>query len=58
MGILFVPMFLAGIVMMFKNPEPLKKRLDAKEEQKEQCHIASQISLDTVHLVISKSPML
>ena len=36
MGILFVPMFLAGIVMMFKNPELLEKRLDAKEKQKEQ----------------------
>ena len=36
MGILFVPMFLAGIVMMFKNPGLLQKRLDAKEEQKEQ----------------------
>ena len=28
MGILFVPMFLAGIVMMVKNPELLKKRLE------------------------------
>lgn len=36
MGVLFVPMFLAGVVMMFKNPELLKKRLSAKEEQKEQ----------------------
>ena len=36
MGILFVPMFLAGIVMMFKNPDLLKKRLDAKEKQREQ----------------------
>ena len=36
MGILFVPMFLAGIVMMKKNPELLKKRLNAKEKQKEQ----------------------
>ncbi len=36
MGILFVPMFIAGIVMMFKNPELLKKRLNAKEKQKEQ----------------------
>ncbi len=36
MGILFVPMFCAGIVMMFKNPELLKKRLSAKEKQKEQ----------------------
>lgn len=36
MGILFVPMFLAGIVMMFKNPELLKKRLNAREQQAEQ----------------------
>ncbi len=35
-GILFVPMFCAGIVMMFKNPKLLKKRLNAKEKQKEQ----------------------
>jgi protein-S-isoprenylcysteine O-methyltransferase Ste14 len=36
MSILFIPMFLAGIVMMFKNPALLKSRLDAKEKQKEQ----------------------
>lgn len=36
MVILFVPMLLAGIVMIRKNPELLKKRLNAKEEQKEQ----------------------
>lgn len=36
MGILFVPMFVAGIVMMFKNPHLLKNRLDAKEKQQEQ----------------------
>ena len=36
LGILFIPMLVAGIVMMFKNPELLKKRLDAKEKQKEQ----------------------
>lgn len=36
MGILFVPMFFAGIVMMFKNPHLLKIRLDAKEKQREQ----------------------
>ena len=36
MVILFVPMFFAGIVMIRKNPELLKKRLNAKEEQKEQ----------------------
>ncbi len=36
MAILFIPMFFAGIVMMFKNPALLKSRLDAKEKQKEQ----------------------
>lgn len=36
MGVLFVPMFLAGLVMMKKNPELLRKRLNAKEEQAEQ----------------------
>ena len=36
MGILFVPMFLAGVVMMLKNPALLEKRLDAKEKQKDQ----------------------
>lgn len=36
MGLLFVPMFLAGIFMMFKNPALLKSRLNAKETQKEQ----------------------
>ena len=36
MSVLFIPMFLAGIVMMFKNPALLKSRLDAKEKQKEQ----------------------
>ena len=36
MTILFVPMFLAGIVMMWKNPALLKSRLNAKEKQAEQ----------------------
>lgn len=36
MGILFVPMFFAGVVLMFKNPTLLKSRLDAKEEAREQ----------------------
>jgi len=36
MGILFIPMLIAGIVMMFKNPALLKSRLHAKEQQKEQ----------------------
>ena len=36
MAILFVPMFGAGLVMMRKNPGLLQKRLNAKEERKEQ----------------------
>ena len=35
-GILFVPMFIAGIVLMVRQPELLRKRLDAKEQQQEQ----------------------
>ena len=36
MGILFIPMFIAGILMMIKSPELLKRRLDAKEKLGEQ----------------------
>ena len=36
MGLLFVPMFIAGIVLMIKNPELLRKRLNAKETENEQ----------------------
>ena len=36
MGILFIPMFIAGIVMMINNPDLLKSRLYAKEKQKDQ----------------------
>ena len=36
MGILFIPMFLAGIVMMVKNPALLRSRLNAKEKESEQ----------------------
>ena len=36
MGILFVPMFIAGLVMMKKSPELLRKRLDVREQQSEQ----------------------
>lgn len=41
MGVLFIPMFFAGIVMMVKNPELLKKRLSAKEEQTEQRRVVA-----------------
>ena len=35
-GILFVPMFIAGLIMMKKSPDLLRSRLNAKEEQAEQ----------------------
>ena len=36
MGLLFIPMFFAGIILMLKNPSLLKRRLDAKEKEEEQ----------------------
>ncbi len=36
MGLLFVPMFVAGIILMVKNPELLRKRLKTKEKGSEQ----------------------
>ena len=36
MGILFVPMFIAGLVMMKKSPDLLRRRLDVKEQEAEQ----------------------
>ena len=36
MGILFIPMFIAGIILMIKNPMLLKSRLDIKEKEREQ----------------------
>ena len=36
LGLLFVPMLIAGFVMLAKSPEFLKKRLDAKEKQSKQ----------------------
>ena len=36
MGLLFIPMFIAGVILMIKNPELLRKRLNAKEQENEQ----------------------
>jgi protein-S-isoprenylcysteine O-methyltransferase Ste14 len=36
MGLLFIPMFIAGLVMFLKNPDLLKSRLNAKEKEGEQ----------------------
>jgi len=39
MGVLFVPMFIAGIVMMIKNPALLSSRLKADEKEKQQQNV-------------------
>ena len=36
MGLLFIPMFISGIVLMIKDPELLKRRLNMKEKENEQ----------------------
>ena len=36
LGLLFIPMFIAGIILWIKNPDLLRKRLDAKEKEGEQ----------------------
>ena len=36
MGLLFIPMFIAGIIMYLKAPDLLRSRLNAKEKQSEQ----------------------
>ena len=36
MGLLFIPMFIAGIILFIKNSELLRKRLDVKEKEGEQ----------------------
>ncbi len=36
LSLLFIPMLVVGIIMFFKNPELLKSRLNAKEEENDQ----------------------
>ena len=36
MGLLFIPIFIVGIILMIKNPDLLIKRLNAKEKENEQ----------------------
>ena len=45
MGLLFIPMFIAGIVMMIKSPDLLKKRLNAKEKEGEQKQVIAYSGL-------------
>ena len=50
MGVLFVPMFVAGLILMVKNPELLRKRLNAKEEEQEQKAV---VALSAVVFVVA-----
>lgn len=40
-AVLFIPMFFAGIVLIFKSPELLQKRLNASEEETEQKQVVA-----------------
>lgn len=44
-GVLFIPMFVAGIIMMIKSPNLLKSRLNAKESEKEQKEVVISSSI-------------
>ena len=44
-GILFIPMLIVGFVLMSRNPELLRKRLDAKEKEGEQKSVVAMSSL-------------
>ena len=50
MGVLFVPMLIAGVVMMVKNQELLRKRLDAREKEGEQKRV---VALSGVLFIVS-----
>lgn len=50
MGVLFVPMFVAGLILMVKNPELLRKRLNAREDEREQKAV---VALSAVVFVVA-----
>lgn len=41
MAVLFVPMFIVGVLMLFRSPELLKRRLNAKEKETEQKRVVA-----------------
>ena len=45
MGLLFIPMFIVGIIMMFINPDLLRIRLNAKEKEREQKEVVASSAL-------------
>jgi hypothetical protein len=53
MGLLFIPMFLAGIFMMIKSPSLLESRLDVKEKEAKQEMKASNAIRTLVLFVVA-----
>lgn len=45
MALLFIPMFIAGIILMIVNPDLLRKRLDARESEDEQKAVVAMSGL-------------
>ena len=50
LGILFIPMIVAGFVMFFKCPDLLRKRLNMKEEQKDQTQNLTGFGSESKHV--------
>lgn len=51
-GVLFVPMFLFGLVLMKRNPDLLRKRLSAKEKEGEQKRVVAMSGVMFVAMFI------
>lgn len=45
MGLLFLPMFVAGLILFWKRPELLRSRLETKEKQREQSSVIAWSAL-------------
>ena len=45
MGVLFMPMFFAGLLMLWKSPELLRRRLSAREAEPEQRRVIASSGL-------------
>ncbi len=53
MGILFIPTFVAGIILMIKNPDLLRKRLNTEEKESEQKHVMKELPEGTYYVCIA-----
>ena len=53
LSILFIPMFIAGVVMMIKSPELLKKRLNMRESESEQKYVILYSAIMFIAMFVS-----